>query len=518
MSGGAGSSRHLKRWGGALVVMTLLVGASGASKGEAVHWNQFRGPNGSGVVDAFRPPVEIDAQRRAWKISIPDGQSSPVLWGDRIFVTGVENDRLVAVCLNAKSGDILWKRRAPKTPLEKVHKTSSPAASSPCADAERVFAYFGSYGLLCYDHAGELVWEKPLPTPKSLYGMATSPIVHGDRVILALDDDANLRGSKLSRSRLIALNKQTGEVVWETARPYNRSGWSTPVIWNHGGGVEVVVLGSGRAYGYDVATGGEQWFVGGFSRETIATPVIGDGKVHLSASRRGGWGDDKIDPEPFWKAALSFDRNGDGRVGRDEISKDFTLPFRPELPPGHPGFGMPLPDDPKRRKERQLGLFGWRDTNKDGFWTREEFVKDMVVGRGQPSLAAVRPGGQGDVTESHVAWNLRSGIPEIPSPVFHDGRLYLVRAGGVLSCVDAEDGAVIYRERIGAAGQYSASPVMANDRLYLVSARGQITVVKTGDVFEIEQQTELGSPVAATPAMDAKTFYVRTDEGLMAFR
>jgi len=215
---------------------------------------------------------------------------------------------------------------------------------------------------------------------------------------------------------------------------------------------------------------------------------------------------------------LHFDRNGDGRIGRDEITREFTLPFRPELPPGHPGFGRPLAKDPERRIQQQNGLFDSRDTNKDGFWTKEEFTADMCVGMGHPNLAAIRPGGRGDITESHVAWNLRRGIPEIPSPVFHAGRLYLIRAGGILNCVNTQTGEVVYRERVGAAGQYSASPVLADGHLILVSNQGVLTVVKCGDEFTITHQTDLPAPIAATPAMDRNTIYIRTDEALMAFR
>jgi outer membrane protein assembly factor BamB len=316
---------------------------------------------------------------------------------------------------------------------------------------------------------------------------------------------------------VIALDKGTGDLSWETPRPYNRGAWSTPMIWKHESGTNLVVVGNGRVYGYTVATGGELWYVNGFSREPIAVPVSGNGQLYVSVSMQGGRGDAQLDPEPFWMAALQFDRNGDGRIGRDEITEHFTLPFRPELPPGHPGFGLPLPEDPAQRKRRQEELFGWRDQNKDGFWTREEFTADMSVGQGRPNLAAIRPGGQGDITDSHVSWNLRQGIPEIPSPVFHEDRLYLVRDGGILSCVQADSGEVIYRERLGAAGQYSGSPVIADDRLYLFSTRGVVTVVKCGDAFEVVHQADLGSRIVATPALDIDSLYVRTDEALVAF-
>lgn len=502
-----------------LLVCLIGFGTLPVRSAESLHWNRFRGPNGSGVANDFRPPVKIQADRPAWRVGVPPAHSSPVVWGGRLFLTGVDtNDRLATVALDARKGSVVWKKLLPPVELARVHKSGSRAASTPCVDARQVYAYFGSFGLVCYDHDGSEQWRKPIPTPKSLYGMSTSPVLHDGKVILVLDNDNNLKGSKLSRSKIVAFDCANGDVVWETARPYNRSGWSTPIVWKHQAGAELAVLGNGRAYGYDAGTGVERWYVSGFSRETIATPVIGNGRLHLSASRLGGSGEAEVDPLPFWEAVQPFDANGDGRISKDEISDDFTIPFRPELPIGHPGFGMPLPKDPKRRKQRQLGLFGWRDKNRDGVWTKEEFIKDMTMGRGRPRLVSLEAGGQGDITESHAAWNLHSGIPEIPSPIYHKNRLYLVRAGGLLTCVNGADGDIIYRERLGAPGQYSPSPVIANDHLYLVSARGMITVVKTGDQFNVVHQTDLKAPVPASPAMDQDTLYVRTATELVAFR
>jgi outer membrane protein assembly factor BamB len=342
-----------------------------------MNWSQFRGPNGSGVATRCQPPVKIVADQAAWNTPVPPGNSSPILRANRIFLTGVRNDRLMTLALDASSGEVLWKRLAPEVSLERVHNANSVASSTPCAD-----------------------------------------------------DDA----------------------------------------------------------------------------------------VYVSVSMQGGRGDVTLDPEPFWAAMLQFDRDGDGRIGRDEITEHFTLPFRPELPLEHPGFGLPLPQDPAARRERQLAIFAWRDQNRDGYWTKDEFVADMSVGHGRPNLMAIRPGGTGDVTDSHVRWNLTRGIPEIPSPIFYAGRLYLVRDGGILSCVRTDTGEVVYRERLGAAGQYSASPVIANGRLYLVSGTGVITVVQTGDAFTIAHQADLQAAVVATPAIDAHSLYVRTGTALLAFR
>lgn len=484
------------------------------------HWNQFRGPNGSGVMTQGAPPLQLTDSHEAWKTPIPYGQSSPVLFGDRIFLTALEKDtqRLVSLAFDKVSGRQLWRVPAPEVPLEKVHQANSPAACTPYVDAERLYVYFGSFGLLCYDHEGKEMWKKRLPTPKSLYGMSTSPISFRNTIILVLDNDANLPDSKLSQSKVVAFDKATGEVSWETPRPFNRSGWSTPTILDYDGGSELVVLGHGRVYGYDAATGEEKWFVNGFSRETISIPVTGNGLVYVSASMLGGVSDVQPDREPFWDAMLPFDTNKDGKIEKAEAIGDFTFPLRPNLPIGHPGFGIPLPKEPKKRKERQSGFFGWVDKNKDNFWTREELLSHLSFNRGKPNLMAIRPNGSGDVTESQVAWALHRNIPEIPSPIFFQDRIYLVRDGGVLSGIDAANGEVLYRKRLGASGHYSPSPIIANDHLYLTSNEGVISVVKTGDTYERVHQFDLQQTVAATPAMDANTLYVRTNTHLRAFR
>jgi len=481
-------------------------------------WNRLRGPNGSGVARGCRPPVQLDAGHVAWKTPVPPGLSSPVLAGNRVFLTGVVTGRLVTLAFDTASGKLAWRRAAPEVNIERVHALNSPASSTPHVDAEHVYVYFGSYGLLCYDHEGREHWTRPIPTPRTLYGMATSPIGHGDRLILVLDNDANLSGSQLSQSRILAVRKATGETAWETPRPFHRSGWSTPAIWTHDRGQDLVVLGSGRVAGYDPETGAPKWYANGFSRETIAMPVSGRGRVYATAAMLGGVPDEQPDLQLFWDAVMQFDGNGDGKLERAEMTGHFTFPFRPELPPGHPGYGMPLPRDEAKRQGRLDGMFAGVDKDKDGFWTRDEFLARLSFRRAKPTLMAIRPGGQGDVTESHVTWQLHRDIPEVPSPVFYKDRLYLVRNGGYLAAVDATNGETLYRERLGAPGHYSASPVVANDHLYLASNRGVVSVVKAGDAFHMVHQQDLGEPVFVTPGFDASTMYIRTKTNLVAFR
>jgi outer membrane protein assembly factor BamB len=499
-------------------VILGIVFASALGQAHSDSWNQFRGPNGSGKAKDSRPPVELDGAQLAWKAALPPGLSSPVLSSKRVFLTGLAKGRLVTIAINKVDGKIIWQNQAPKVELEKVHKASHPAAPSVLVDDDRVFAYFGSYGLLCYNLDGRELWKKTVPTPKTLYGMSTSPIVHGKHLIMVLDNEANLPGSRLSQSKIVAYDKTNGDVAWEIPRPFHRSGWSTPMIWKHDLSTELVVLGNGRVSGYDMKTGVQKWFVPGFSRETISTPVAGNNVLYVSSSKLGGGADIQPDPLPFWEAVIRFDKNSDGKIERKEMTGHFTFPIRPELPPGHPGYGIPLPDDKRRRQERLDGMFRGTDRNRDKFWTKEEFMSNMRGSRGKPLLIAIRPGGQGDVTDTHLKWELNRSIPEIPSTLLYNNLIYMVRNGGLLAAVDATNGKLLYRERLNAPGQYSASPVAANDHIYLSSNRGVITVVKVNKEFKITHQHDLKDPVFVTPAIDKNTLYIRTEKALLAFR
>ena len=481
-------------------------------------WNEFRGLCGSGVAVGCRPPVYIDVEKAAWEVNVPPGFSSPVLSQQLVLLTGMQDRRFVTLAFNRQTGALAWRQEAPEVPVEKVHAASNPAASTPCVDADRVYVYFGSYGLLCYGLDGRLQWDRQMAAPKSLYGTASSPILHGELLILVIDDDANFPGSKLSQSKIIALKKTTGKLAWEIPRPLHRSGWSTPTVWTYPGGQELVVLGNGRLSGYDMGTGAEKWFVNGFSRETIARPIVGDGRLFASAAMLGGVADEHPDPEPFWLAVLRFDTNQDHRLERAEMTDHFTFPIRPDLPVEHPGFGLPLPADKQQRKHRLERMFDQIDANQDGYWTKDEFLRHLSFNRGKPNLVAVRPGGHGDLTQTHVDWALHRSIPEIPSPIFYQKRIYLVCDGGLFSAVDADNGKIVYRQRLRAGGHYRSSPVIADNHLYTISQEGVLSVVAIGDTFRQVHQADLRQRVAATPAIDRSTIYIRTDTRLLAFR
>lgn len=467
-------------------------------------WSQFRGPNGSGVSPDGQPPVQFAPDRNVlWKTATPAGHSSPCVWGDRVFLSGVEEKSLITLALDRATGKELWRQAVAVEKLEEHHKTSNPVTATPAADAERVYVYFGSFGLLAYRHDGQEVWRKPMPTPKNKYGMAASPILYRDALIQLLDTDSG-------DSRLLALDRKTGKPLWTQERAAFKSGWSTPCIWSHDGQDDIVAVGNSRLMAYDPETGSPRWWVDGFPQETVNSPVAGDGLLFASSAALGGRGNEKMDPNA-WRDLIPMDRNGDGKLQFSEIPDDYKLVLRPDLPKDHPGYAFPAPFK---------AMYKNADTDKDDALSEEEMKVSM--GRFEtftkPILMAIRPGGKDDARQN-VAWEMRRGIPEIPSPLYLNGALYMVRDGGVLTCLEAKDGTVRYQERLGVGGQYAASPVTAAGRIYIASQSGTVIVFKPGTTApEILARNDLRDTIMATPAIAGKALVVRTAGHLYAFQ
>ena len=187
--------------------------------------------------------------------------------------------QLATLCIDQRTGKILWRRTVSPAEIEKVHEIGSPAAPTPATDGERVYVYFGSYGLVSYDFDGKLLWERRLPLPQNIYGAVASPIVAGDLLVL------NHQGKD---AYLLGVNRRNGKTVWKTDRSKFQFGWSTPVYWRHGGIDEVVVLGGDfepnqRLMAYNLADGAERWWVAGLPPCGKSTPVIGSDMVFFAA-------------------------------------------------------------------------------------------------------------------------------------------------------------------------------------------------------------------------------------------
>ena len=154
-------------------------------------WPRFRGPNGTGIADSDHElPVTFDQVRNSiWQTNVSEGHSSPIIWADRIFLTGKNSDDLVTLCLNRQTGEILWRKAAPEVRVERVHRVNSLATPTPVTDGKHVYVYFGSYGLLCYDYDGNEVWKRPLKKNlRNIFGAASSPILVQDFLIFSYEN------------------------------------------------------------------------------------------------------------------------------------------------------------------------------------------------------------------------------------------------------------------------------------------------------------------------------------------
>ena len=451
----------------------------------AESWPQFRGPNCSGVAEKAKPPITIGTNEGVlWKTEVPWSPGSPCVSGDSIFLTTFSDDELQTRSYSRKNGKLLWARGIKPEKLEMYHSTeSSPATATPATDGRRVVSYFGSFGLICYDFKGTELWRHELPVAISGggFGSGTSPALVKNLVLLNRDQDAG-------KSSLLAVDLATGKTAWETSRPDAIGSFGTPIAWKNGSVEEIVMPGTVQLKGYDFKTGHERWVVNGMVGFACTTPVAGDGLLFFA-----GWSPGQSDaPWSSWEVFLEkYDKNHDGEISlADEIDAD--------------------------SREFLRGL----DRDHDGKITRTDWVQIKErAAKARNILVAIKPGGEGDITETHVAWSATRGLPYVPSPLLYEGRLYLIKDGGMISCLDAKTGKPFYsQERLEANDKYYASPVAADGRIYVASLSGKVTVLKAGgDKPEEIHHANFGERIFATPAPVGKNLYLRTATKLYAF-
>lgn len=439
-------------------------------------WPQFRGPLGTGVaVDATPPPRFGPTERVKWSVEVPWSPSSPIIWDDRIFLTTFREGLLETRCHDRQSGRLVWARGIKPENLEEFHRSDgSPAASTPATDGRHVVSYFGSFGLICHDVDGSELWRHPLACAMSggQYGSGASPIIVGQSVLLNRD--------QYRYSSLLSVDLMTGKKRWETHRPDAAGSFGTASFWRNLEVDEIVLASSGRLKGYDLQSGAERWVVEGLTGVVCTTPTIADGRLYFAA-----WSNLVSDSAiPAWEEFKRlFDRNGDGEVAFDEIEIE--------------------------RRDYWRGV----DFNRDGKYTAEDWaLRKAASSRYENVAIALQPGGTGDISQSHVLWKSRRGVPYVSSPLFYDGRLYLIKDGGLLSALDAAQGEPHYaQEPIGATGNYYASPVAAAGHVYLASVPGKMTVVRAGGAKpEVVHQVDFGTRILATPALSGGNLFVRT--------
>ena len=394
------------------------------------YWSRWRGPSGQGVVEGTGyPDTWSDSTNVRWKTAVPgSGHSSPIVWGDRVFLT-TSRDRGARVSIlsfRRSDGELLWETDAPEGPRENHHGKNTPASGTPTTDGERVYASFGSRGMVAVDFDGNVVWHRDLGPINNYHGPAGSPLLYGDTVIIYQDHGATLgRGGignvATNGAFVIALDTRTGETRWRTERSAS-VGWGSPIAIDVGDHHELIVSSQRQVQSYDPISGEELWRCGGNLFEVIPTPVVGHGLVFCTSGRAG------------------------------------------------------------------------------------------------PTLA-IRPGGRGDVTQTHVEWQTTRGSPFVPSPVLYGDYLYTLNdMSSIITCLNAKTGETVWQERLGRPSResISSSPVIVDDKLFVTKDDGETFVLRTGPEFELLHTNDIGARTLASPALVDGTWYIRTTSELIA--
>lgn len=447
-------------------------------------WPQFRGPNGSGVKETTGLPTEFGPDKNMiWKKPIPTGHSSPILIKDRIFLTACENEKLLTLCLDRKTGNTIWKKEAPRPRKEKLDFRNNPASPSPVTDGKNVYVFFPDFGMLGYDLDGKELWRVPLGPFDNVYGMGTSPIIADDKVILVCDQQTD--------SFIIAVDKSSGETHWKKDRPEAKTGHSTPVVYApKGGNTQILVPGSFLLIAYSAKTGDRIWWTGGLSVEMKSIPVIRKDVLFIN-----GYASPLNQPEnqvkiPGFEQALEkFDADKN-----DQISKE-------EMP-----------------TESPYNFFDFMDLKQDGQLDRTDWSFFQAFLGSLNGMLAIRMGGQGDMTEKNTVWVYRRRVPQLPSPLLYKDVLYMIDDVGFVTSFHPENGEVINQGRLrGAGSKFFASPVAADNKVFMTSLRGKVSVLKPDGSNEILAINDLKEECYATPAIGNGRIYIRTVNTLYCF-
>jgi outer membrane protein assembly factor BamB len=462
----------------ALLLLPLLVPAL-----PAADWPQLRGPGASGLCPSCSNlPTEFGPNKNVlWKTPVPAGNSSPVLIGDRIFLTANEGDDLITLCLNRSNGELLWRKAIPAPRREAQNSLNHRAAPTAVSDGKSVFVFFADFGLLAYDLAGHERWRLPLGPFNSLHGVAASPVYADGRVLLVCDQDTD--------AFILAVDAATGKVVWKVAREVS-NGYSTPTIYRPPSGpAQVIAPGSYQLISYSVADGKPLWFVRGLTCQPKSAPTIAGDVLYFNGWTVGNDAGQQVQLPTFAEAIASADANHDAQLSQQELPREW----------------------------QPTGTWRAIDLDRNGFLNEREWTLYRSRRASRNASMAVRLGGSGDVTDTHVLWRYEKSLPDVPAPLVYNNVVYLVKSGGIATTLDAPSGKVLKVARLsGALEDYYASPVGADGKVYLASEHGKVVVLKATGDWEILAVNDFDSGIYATPAIADGKIYLRTRDALYA--
>jgi outer membrane protein assembly factor BamB len=393
-----------------------------SASGPAQEWTRFRGPNGSGVSAAQIPTTWTDADLN-WKARLPGiGHSSPVVWQDRVFLMSADPETATqfVIAIDTQDGRIVWQRDFAITTYP-LHLRNSFASTTPAVDTDHVYVAWATPDeatLMALNHDGETVWRQSLGSFASQHGFGSSPIVYEDLVLLAiLEKKPDGISQRVDSSRIVALERRSGELRWTQSRGSDVASYSVPCIYRSPTGIDQLI-GCSTADGIfslDPRSGAVNWQFPAFDMRTVSSPIVADGLV--------------------------FGTTGSGAGG------------------------------------------------------------NYVV--------AVQPG-----QVPQRAYDVRQQAPYVPTPIAKDGRVFLWSDKGMVSCIRAISGELIWRQRVG--GDFSGSPVIAGDCLYCIDEEGVVVVLAATDKAQELGRIPLGEPSRSTPAIAGNRMYLRTYSHLIS--
>ncbi|MCH2375493.1 MAG: PQQ-binding-like beta-propeller repeat protein, partial [Planctomycetes bacterium] len=445
-------------------------------------------------------PVKFtDTENTAWSAKVGDGVGCPVVAAGRTFVSGIlENGDVALFAFDAATGEKLWTRTWKTGSLADVHKTNSHASTTPAADAERVYFYFSTLGLWALNaETGRDVWRVPMPAPFFVFkwGPAMSPVLYKDMVLFCQDDDLY--------PGLYAINKKTGEVLWHDDRSDMAVNYSHPVICETDRGDEIVVAGTGMLIGYDPKTGERLWNAKTLLRNIKTTPVSLNGIIYISLQSGG------IANQWLATADRSEHGNNDNKLSKAEMQAFVGNRQIPEA------FFERTFDRGDKNKDgvlegQELDFAFLHPDNFAGARFNSENPADEYV-------MAVRGGGRGDVTETHLLWkHPTKHTDHIVSPFVNDGRMLLVKCGGISTLFETKSGnALRGPERIGNTGDYFASPVYGDGKVFVAGENGVVVVMEDNAEYKVLAKNDMGDSIVATPAIADGRLFVRTRSKLV---
>ncbi|MCP3920848.1 MAG: PQQ-binding-like beta-propeller repeat protein [bacterium] len=464
------------------ILFTTLLALAPSNQDPA--WGGFRGNNGAGLAtgDAALPEKLDREANQIWRTELPKGYSSPVVAGGRVFLTGAEDKRLLTLCFDAETGEKKW-RKSIEYDGSRVGANSA-AAPTPATDGERVYALFHHIGLVAYGLDGEEQWRNGIGAPFDLpHGLAASPVVHADRIVVQLDED--------DESHLIALDKKTGKELWKVARA-STHGYSTPIVYvPEEGPAQVIASGALQLAAYSLEDGEKLWWVNGSAWQVKAVPVLHGDLCIVNAYMvpSSEFGAPRL-TQTWEELRDEKDGDGDGLVSKEEW--------------------------PVEVLHQAWFIF---DLDGDGKIDQDDYEYLVRAGTATGALYAVRLGGKGDVTDSHVAWRYekRRGMSDVISPLVVGETLFLLRDGGLLTAMDAASGKLGKQERVGSTDMYFASPVTDGERILTVSLSGDVSVLSGKADWEVLSTVEMDEQIWSTPAIVGDRVYLRSQAALYCF-